>query len=111
MPGIELNLAEKIAVTRGRLRETQETFAARFGVRALAVTNWENGKSEPKKKHRPALDQLFRSVLDEEDDSEFESASYQLQLPFDEPVKIDIRFSPLAADRVRLGMQIRRKLA
>lgn len=110
MSGFQLSDAEKIALTRKRLRETREIFAARFKVRALAVTKWENGEASPRsQQHRAILAQLFQSVLHEEDDSQFETVTYQLNLPFDQPVGIDFRVLPLGPDRVRLGVQVKRK--
>lgn len=110
MAGLQLTFAEKIALTRKRLKETREAFAARFEVQALAVTKWENGESAPRsEEHRAKLIQLFRSVLREEDEAQFETAAYQLQLPFDEPVRIDFRVSPLSAGRVRLGVRVVRR--
>jgi DNA-binding transcriptional regulator YiaG len=111
MAGLQLKDAEKIAITRKRLGETQEVFAARFNVQALAVTKWESGETVPRNaRHRAMLTQLFQSVLHEEDESQFETAAYQLQLPFDAPISIDFRVSPLNAERVRLGVQITRKV-
>ena len=110
MTGLQLTEAEKIALTRKRLGETQDAFAARFNLQALAVTKWENGEAHPKKaEHRAILARLFQDVLKEEDDSMYETAAYQLHLPFDAPVRIDFRVSPLDADRVRLGVEITRK--
>lgn len=110
MTGIQLTEAEKIALTRKRLGETQDTFAARFSLQALAVTKWENGEAHPKKaEHRAILARLFEDVLKEEDDSMYETAAYQLNLPFDAPVRIDFRISPLSADRVRFHAEVIRK--
>ncbi|MGO9316482.1 MAG: helix-turn-helix domain-containing protein [Terracidiphilus sp.] len=110
MAGLQLTDAEKIAITRKRLGETQEAFAARFNVQALAVTEWEGGKTIPRNaQHRAMLTQLFQRVLHEEDESQFETVAYQLNLPFDEPVRIDFRVSPLDKGRARLGVQIMRK--
>jgi transcriptional regulator with XRE-family HTH domain len=111
MAGFQLTEAEKIALTRKRLGETQGQFATRFNLQALAVTKWENGEASPKKsEHRAILTRLFETVLQEEDESQFETAAYQLNLPFDAPVRIDFRVSPLDTDRVRLGVQVMRKV-
>jgi transcriptional regulator with XRE-family HTH domain len=109
MAGLQLTEAEKIAITRKRLDETLEEFATRFNVQALAVSKWEGGTVPRNAQHRAILTQLFQSVLQEEDESQYETAAYQLQLPFDAPIRIDFRVSPLNAERVRLGVQIMRK--
>ena len=110
MTGFQLTEAEKIALTRKRLGETREKFAARFSLQALAVTKWESGKASPKKaEHRAILERLFQEVLTVEDESTYGTAAYQLNLPFDAPVRIDFRVSPLDADRVRLGVEITQK--
>ena len=109
MVGLQLSDAEKIAITRKRLGETLKVFAARFNVQALAVTKWEGGAVPRNPQHRATLTQLFQSVLHEEDESQFETAAYQLQLPFNAPIRIDFRVSPFNAERVRLGVQITRK--
>jgi transcriptional regulator with XRE-family HTH domain len=110
MPEFELSYAEKIFLVRKRLGQTQEEFARRFNVQKLAVTQWESGGAEPRdERHRALLVQLFRDVLHEEDDSTFETAAYQLNLPFDEPIKVDFRVLPIGPGRVRLGVQIKRR--
>ncbi len=110
MASLMLSMAEKIVITRKRLDETQKQFAARFNVEPLTIANWEKGKIEPRSdQHRALLSNLFMSVLQEEGESQFEIATYQLHLPFNEPVKIDFRVSPHSADRVRLGIEITRK--
>jgi transcriptional regulator with XRE-family HTH domain len=109
MAGLELTIAEKIALTRRRLGETQEAFADRFNVQPLAVNKWESGESTPRGERGAALNQLFQTVLHEGSESQMESAAYQLLLPFDEPVKIDLRISPHSSDRVRFAVEIRRR--
>ena len=48
-------------------------------------------------------------VLEKEDESQVETASYQRLLPFDQPVKIDFRILPQSSDRLRFGVEIKRK--
>jgi transcriptional regulator with XRE-family HTH domain len=109
MAGLRLNTPEKIVVTRKRLGETQEKFGERFSVKKLTVTQWERGESDPTPEHLALLRALFQEVLGEEDESQFETAAYQLMLPFDEPVKIEFSLSPLGPERVRFGLEVRRK--
>ena len=111
MAGLRLTIAEKIAVSRRRLDETQEVFGTRFNVKKLTVSQWESGESAPKRKHLAVLNELFKQVLGEEDQSKVETAAYQLLLPFDQPVNIDFRVSPNTAESVRLAVEIRRKVS
>lgn len=108
---MELSLPEKIVIVRKRLGETQETFGERFQVRKLTVNHWESGTATPKHEHLNLLNLLFRDVLGEEDESTVESATYQLILPFDKPVNIDVRLSPNRATNVRCAVQISRRVS
>ncbi len=109
MSGVQLNIAEKIVLTRKRLRETQDKFGERFKVKKLTVHQWEVGAYEPAPEHLPLMRKLFLEILSD-DDSEFETSTQQLFLPFGAPVKIDFRISPHSADRVRFDVEVRRKV-
>jgi transcriptional regulator with XRE-family HTH domain len=111
MPGIQLTIAERVVLVRRRLDETQEKFGLRFDVKKLTVNQWESGGSIPTQEHQVRLKKLFQEVLEEEDESEFESAAYQLLLPFDQPVRIDFRVSSATTDRVRVSVGLRRKVS
>jgi transcriptional regulator with XRE-family HTH domain len=110
MAGVKLTIAEKIALTRKRLRETQDKFGDRFKVKKLTVHQWEGGAYEPAPEHLPLMHKLFLEVL-KDDESEFETSTQQLFLPFGAPVKIDFRISPHSADRVRFDVEVRRKIS
>jgi transcriptional regulator with XRE-family HTH domain len=109
MAGVQLNTAEKIVLTRKRLGETQDEFGERFKVKKLTVHQWERGAYEPSAEHLPLMRKLFLEILTD-DDSEFETSTQQLFLPFGAPVKIDFRISPHSADRVRFDVEVRRKV-
>lgn len=109
MAGPRLSMAEKIIIARKRIGETQEKFAVRFHVKKLTVTQWERGESAPAPEHLTQLRALFQEFLEDDDEAQFEIATYQLSLPFDEPVKIEFRISPLNRERVRFGLEVRRK--
>lgn len=110
MVGLQLSMAEKIVLVRRRLGQTQEKFGERFNVKQLTVTHWEKGTFAPTGEHLAQMTRLFQDVLGEEDESQFETAAQQLLLPFDQPVKIEFHVSRLGPDRVRFGVQIRRRV-
>lgn len=110
MAGPRLTVAEKIIIARKRIGETQEKFAERFHVKKLTVTQWERDESAPAPEHLIQLKALFQEFLEEDDEAQFDTAAYQLSLPFDEPVKIEFRISPLSPERVRFGLEVRRKV-
>jgi|HubBroStandDraft_1064217.scaffolds.fasta_scaffold168923_1 transcriptional regulator with XRE-family HTH domain len=109
MAGVELTLAEKIALVRMRRKETKEVFCKRFGVKPLAVNHWEKGRSRPTPEHMEILKALFRDILKEGDESDFEIQTYQGPLPFDEPVHVSLRIAPQSESRVRLSVEVRRR--
>lgn len=110
MAGVQLNTAEKIALTRKRLGETQDKFGDRFKVKKLTVHQWEVGVYEPAPEHLPLMHKLFLEILND-DESEFETSRQQLFLPFGAPVIIDFRISPHSADRVRFDVEVKRKVS
>ena len=109
MAGKPINLAEKILLARLRLGEDQAAFAKRFKVKRLAVGEWERGTNLPGGERLAQLTQIFRDVLPDLEEGRFESVSYQLFLPFDEPVKLDFRITPHGEDRVGFAVQVKRK--
>jgi len=110
MAGLQLTLGERIALVRGRLNETQETFGDRFSVKPLTVNQWEKGRSNPAKEHFEILKTLFREILKEDDEGEVETDTYQRLLPFNQSVKIDFHVSPHGPDRVQLDVSVQRKV-
>jgi len=100
-------LRKNLALTRRRLREEQPEFGKRFKVKRWMVNQWEKGKVQPKPEHLTKLTQLFKEVFD--DEGQFESVTYQLLLPFDEPVKLDFRISPHNETKVGFAVQVKRK--
>jgi transcriptional regulator with XRE-family HTH domain len=108
MDGLPISLAERILLTRRRLAEKQQVFGERFAVKPLTVNQWENG-TMPNPDHLAKLKQLFKDILGDEEDTPVESVTYQLLLPFDEPVKLDFRMSPHSTDKVNLTVQVKRK--
>jgi len=107
MDGQQTSLAEKILHTRRSLKESQEDFGKRFGVKQRStVAGWEAG-TPPNADHLTKLTQFF----EDQEEAQGEGLRYQLLLPFDEPVNFAFRVSPSphSADRVRFEVEIRRK--
>lgn len=108
---IPLTIPEKIMIVRRRLGESQQVFGERFKVKQLTVTQWERGEFNPRPEHLSALNEIFRDMLGEEDDSKTETAAFQLLLPFDQPVQMDLRVFPSSAKAVRCAIEIKRKIS
>ena len=79
-------------------------FAARFGVKRLAVMGWEKGAA-PNSKHLPELERF----LGEHEASQAEGITYQIPLPFDEAVSFVCKVSPRSSDSVHFVVQINRR--
>jgi DNA-binding XRE family transcriptional regulator len=101
----ELNdLPQRIKHYRRNLGESQETFGKRFGVKRLTVTNWEKG-TQPNSNHRPQLIQLLSDK-----GAQGEGTTYQLLLPFDQAINLEVRVSAQKADTIHFEVQLRRKV-
>jgi transcriptional regulator with XRE-family HTH domain len=103
----EISLAQRIRRYRRTLGETQEEFGARFGVKRLAVGNWERGTSTPSGPHVSLLNQLFEAVAKS---AAPEGMTHQLSLPFAPPVELALKISPHTADTIHFEIQINRKV-
>lgn len=107
MDGQQTSLAEKIHRARRSLKESQEEFGRRFGVKQRStVAGWEAG-TPPNGAHLIKLTQFFK----EQEETQGEFHTHQFALPFDEPVNFAFRVSrsPQSADTVRFEVEIRRK--
>jgi len=107
---VQLNLYEKIVILRRRLSETQESFGARFQVKPLTVNQWEKGVSIPAPEHLAALTVLFQNILNEEDEANIEIDTYQRLVLPNQPLKMELSVSPQGPDRVRLALEVRRRV-
>lgn len=105
MAGQPISLAEKILLTRHRLGEEQKDFGKRFDVKRWMVNQWERGKALPKSEHLAKLQELFRSILGDEEETQVKRVTYQLLLPFE----LDFRMSPHGADKMNFTLQVKRK--
>lgn len=107
---VRLSLSEKIVLLRRRLNQTQEGFGDRFQVKPLTVNQWEKGASIPAQEHLSVLTGLFQSILNEEDEANIETDTYERLLLTDQPVRMELSVSPRGPDRVRLALEIRRRI-
>ncbi len=99
-----LSLAQRIRNARRYLRESQEEFGNRFGVRRGTVGEWETG-TRPSK-HLRQVEQFLK----EQGESQGESVTYQFPLPFDQAINFECRVSPTkSANSVNFHVQIKRR--
>jgi transcriptional regulator with XRE-family HTH domain len=108
MNGEPNGLGQRIRRCRRTLGENQEVFGARFGVKRLTVINWESG-TQPNGSHLPTLTQLLKE--EEAKQTHTESRTYQLQLPFDQPINLELRVFPQRADTIHVEVQLLKREA
>jgi DNA-binding XRE family transcriptional regulator len=109
--GLEMNgdltdLPQRIKRYRRSVGENQTEFGKRFGVQRLTVTKWEKG-TRPNSDHLPQLTQL----LSDREAAQGESLTYQLLLPFDQPINLELRVSAQKADTIHFEARLRRKVS
>jgi transcriptional regulator with XRE-family HTH domain len=98
-------LAEKIHHARLQLRESQEEFGKRFGVKQRStVRGWEDGKP-PNAEHLIKINQFLK----DQEEARVEVHAHQLLLAFDEPINFEFRISPHSSGAVRFAVEIKRK--
>lgn len=100
------DLAQRIKDCRLNLRESQKVFGKRFGVTHLAVGNWERG-TRPHRRHETALVLLLKDAHTKE---QHHDPTYQLQLPFDQPINLELKISPQRADTLQVELHLKRKV-
>ena len=105
-----LTLAEKILLARHRLKEDQKAFGNRFGVSRYAVKDWERDATKPTR-HLDKLREIFAQMLGDDEQGDYESVAYQLVLPFEEPLRLELRILPRNEKSVSLGILGRRRKA
>ena|SRR5258706_9932558 len=98
-----LPISEQIKSFRRRLNENQGTFGARFGVTALTVGNWERGVFEPSSRH---LSRVTAAMTQPQSTAERVGIPYQLELPFDQPIELELRITARSADTVRCEVRV-----
>jgi len=95
-----LALAERIKLHRIRRGETQEELADRLGVHRSTINKWENG----------GLPEELATLVQEMDaDDDLEGNTYQLSLPFGDPMNLEVRIYPKKPDSIRLEVERKQK--
>jgi transcriptional regulator with XRE-family HTH domain len=98
-------LADRIVRARRRLKESQEDFGKRFGVKQRStVRGWEDGKP-PNAEHLIKINQFLK----DQEEAHGEVHSHQLLLAFDELINFEFRISPYSSSAVRFAVEIKRK--
>src|SRR5215471_9343183 len=96
------DLPEKIKRYRKNRGESQTEFGLRFGVKRLAVANWENRRSTPNVSNLPKLFELLTEQA-------CEGPTHQLLLPFDPPVGVTLKISPRSDDTIHFEIHLKRE--
>jgi transcriptional regulator with XRE-family HTH domain len=94
---------QRIRDHRRRLGHTQEELAQRIGVTRPAVNRWETKGIIPTGEHITRLAEYLSTGPESQD----ESHTYQLVLPFDQPINLELRVSPHRADAIHFRVQLK----
>jgi transcriptional regulator with XRE-family HTH domain len=97
-----LDFPQEIKRFRKLHGESQTKFGDRFGVKRLAVANWEKG-SKPNSDHLPQLTQLLTAGTEQA----CEGAMHQLLLPFDPPISVALKISPQSNDTIHFEIHLK----
>jgi transcriptional regulator with XRE-family HTH domain len=98
-----LNYGQRIRAHRRKMGHTQENLAERIGVTRPAVNRWEKRGTMPTGKH---MDKLVE-YLNTDPGSQNERHTYQLELPFDQPINIELRISPQRAESIHFLVKLK----
>ena len=94
------SIGQRIKLHRQRRGETQAQLAARLGICRSTVIDWEGGN----------LPQPFARLIEEiQEAEESRGRSYQLQLPFSEPLDLAIRIAPKKATSIQVDFEWKQK--
>lgn len=92
------SLAERIRLYRQANEETQQQLADRLGISRGTLINWEKGEFPP------GLGKLVEEMYEAEKTA---GQTYQLKLPFEQPIDLEVRISPRRATAIRLDVERR----
>jgi DNA-binding XRE family transcriptional regulator len=117
-PSEHRNFPDRIRTHRQRTSQTQQQLADRLDVSRLTIINWENG-TWPGRNLRRLVDELRTSEegvqgQDTDTDTQEETPinkklSYQLRLPFEEPIDLLLKIAPGTADTLHVEVRFERK--
>ncbi len=111
-PSEESGLSQRVRAHRRRTGQTQQQLAERLGVTRLTVVNWERG-TWPGRNIGPLIEELRTS--EEVPEAEIaegvrEEKTYQLSLPFEEPITVSLKVAPGTADALHFEVRFERKI-
>lgn len=96
------SIDRRIKLHRQRRGETQAELAVRLGVCRSTVSDWERGN----------LPQPFARLIDEiHEDEKSRGSTYQLQLPFSEPLDLAVRIVPKKTTSIEVEFEWKQKNA
>jgi transcriptional regulator with XRE-family HTH domain len=102
--GVEFG--KKVREHRKRLGLNQQQYGERFEVNRITVNRWEAGTTIPDGDHMTRLLEEIRAG--EAQAIEKEEDTYQLSLPLEELVGLELKISPGTADSVQFQARWRR---
>lgn len=98
----------RIIRCRKKIGWTQFTAAEKMGVQRTSLSRWENGHEMPSGENMTKLrDVLGVPIGSNEDLDAPEPTTYQLLLPFDRPIGIELKVAPQRADTVQFQVQLK----
>ena len=100
---------QRIRDYRRRRGWTQTHAAVVMGVQRTSLNRWEQGREMPSGRNMAKLcDHLRIPIGTSEDvDAPSEGRTYQLLLPFDQPLELELKVSPKRADTVQFQVQLK----
>ena len=104
-----LEFGQRIRHYRERKGWTQTLAATVMGVQRTSLNRWENGRETPCGTNMTKLrDHLGIPIGTYEDrDAPSEGQAYQLLLPFDRPIELELRVNPKRADTVQFQVRLK----
>ena len=96
------SLGQRIRLHRQSQGETQEQLALRLGICRSTLISWEHDD----------LPQPIGKLIEEMYEVESARARvYQLQLPFDEPIDLEVRIAPKKSSTLQVDVEWKQKSA
>lgn len=93
-------LGERIRLHRIRRGETQQELADRLGIHRSTINKWENGQLQ---------EELAALIQEMDSETDADGKTFQLSLPFDDPMDLEVRIYPKKPDSIRLEVERKRK--